>query len=430
MPAPRSPRTCAMLGLANAPRSSEVTTRPRSAPLHCFDLMFVSRSDARIRRSRPARRGEHTRRLRNRRTSVAGGSSPVVKKIGTAGGDRMSPLRRERLSRPRVEPKDDSPVAGGMNRPQGWDDQLPGRVRDPTEITRVASNQYPAVIQDNCRDRQVHLTDVQLQGPQPGRAVDGGLGERKDRPSTEVGNILRQPLIDACEFRAILGLRKSVYQPVRARKSISVTNEVRVELCHQAQYNQYVTIIDLRALSCSSMLMTVIARCGGAIDWIRRPTSRWPLGQSQSVRIKNIKAHHRSGSFSTRRRYVSMAACHSSRSGSPSDHPGTGASGCPMVSTSRLMNSAPTARRSAIRLFSRAMASSRVVPSALRASGSPPLARYPFPGTLSIRTGIRIDHRSPHRGSAHSRMLQHRGWSTQCIPTQSRRSLEKRKISG
>ncbi len=33
---------------------------------------------------------------------------------------------------------------------------------------------------------------------------------------------------------------------VRARKSISVTNEVRVELYHQAQYNQCVTIIDLR----------------------------------------------------------------------------------------------------------------------------------------------------------------------------------------
>ena len=36
---------------------------------------------------------------------------------------------------------------------------------------------------------------------------------------------------------------------VRARKSISVTNEVRVQLYHQAQYNQCVTIIDLRALS-------------------------------------------------------------------------------------------------------------------------------------------------------------------------------------
>src|SRR5271157_774322 len=36
---------------------------------------------------------------------------------------------------------------------------------------------------------------------------------------------------------------------VRARKSISVTNEVRVELYYQAQYNQCVTIIDLRALT-------------------------------------------------------------------------------------------------------------------------------------------------------------------------------------
>ena len=35
---------------------------------------------------------------------------------------------------------------------------------------------------------------------------------------------------------------------LRARKSISVTNEVRVELYHQAQYNQCVTIIDSRAL--------------------------------------------------------------------------------------------------------------------------------------------------------------------------------------
>ena len=35
---------------------------------------------------------------------------------------------------------------------------------------------------------------------------------------------------------------------LRTRESISVTNEVRVELYHQAQYNQCVTIIDLRAL--------------------------------------------------------------------------------------------------------------------------------------------------------------------------------------
>ena len=36
---------------------------------------------------------------------------------------------------------------------------------------------------------------------------------------------------------------------IRARKLIIVTNEVRVELYHQAQYNQRVTIIDLRALT-------------------------------------------------------------------------------------------------------------------------------------------------------------------------------------
>ena len=41
---------------------------------------------------------------------------------------------------------------------------------------------------------------------------------------------------------------------VRARKSISVTNEVRVELYHQAQYNQCVTVIDLRALSMTDHL--------------------------------------------------------------------------------------------------------------------------------------------------------------------------------
>ena len=40
---------------------------------------------------------------------------------------------------------------------------------------------------------------------------------------------------------------------VRARKSISVTNEVRVQLYHQAQYNQCVTIIDLRALSVAQL---------------------------------------------------------------------------------------------------------------------------------------------------------------------------------
>ena len=58
-PGPEKPAPCAMLGLTNAPRSSAVTTRPRSAPLHCFDFMFVSRSDARVRRSRPTRRGAH-----------------------------------------------------------------------------------------------------------------------------------------------------------------------------------------------------------------------------------------------------------------------------------------------------------------------------------------------------------------------------------
>ena len=41
---------------------------------------------------------------------------------------------------------------------------------------------------------------------------------------------------------------------VRARKSISVTNEVGVELYHQAQYNQCVTLIDLRALTADSKL--------------------------------------------------------------------------------------------------------------------------------------------------------------------------------
>ncbi len=35
----------------------------------------------------------------------------------------------------------------------------------------------------------------------------------------------------------------------RVRKSISVTNEVRVELYHQAHYNKCVKIIDLRALT-------------------------------------------------------------------------------------------------------------------------------------------------------------------------------------
>ena len=42
---------------------------------------------------------------------------------------------------------------------------------------------------------------------------------------------------------------------VRARKSISVTNEVRVQLYHQAQYNQCVTIIDLRALSVAQLVL-------------------------------------------------------------------------------------------------------------------------------------------------------------------------------
>src|SRR5258708_140686 len=38
------------------------------------------------------------------------------------------------------------------------------------------------------------------------------------------------------------------------------------------------------------------------------------------------------------------------------------------------------------------MASSRVDPSALRANGSPLLARYPFPATGSMRTGMCMFH--------------------------------------
>ena len=94
----------------------------------------------------------------------------------------------------------------------------------------------------------------------------------------------------------------------------------------------------------------------------------------QSVRIKNIKAHHRSGQsrpgVDTLDGPLPLV-----QSGSPSDHPGTGASGCPMVSTSRLINSAPTARRSAIRLFSRARPRRTSSPLRGRASGS-----HPSPG--------------------------------------------------
>src|SRR5271166_6946054 len=51
------------------------------------------------------------------------------------------------------------------------------------------------------------------------------------------------------EVKTILPIFHWTVLPLRARKSISVTNEVRVELYHQAQYNQCVTIIDLRTLS-------------------------------------------------------------------------------------------------------------------------------------------------------------------------------------
>ena len=45
--------------------------------------------------------------------------------------------------------------------------------------------------------------------------------------------------------------------------SLSVTNEVRVELYYQAQYNQCVTIIDLRALTrtCGERFMTQSSEC-------------------------------------------------------------------------------------------------------------------------------------------------------------------------
>ena len=114
------------------------------------------------------------------------------------------------------------------------------------------------------------------------------------------------------------------------------------------------------------------------VERLADPPAMTALGQGQNVGIKNIKAHHRSGSFSTRRRSVAMACCHSSRSESSWDQPGRGASGCSTVSTSRLINAAPIARRSAIRLFNRAMASSRVVPSARARAVLHPLREIHF----------------------------------------------------
>jgi len=47
--------------------------------------------------------GENDDRSRIRRTNDAGDSSALVKKIGTAGGDRVSPFRHERFPRPGVD---------------------------------------------------------------------------------------------------------------------------------------------------------------------------------------------------------------------------------------------------------------------------------------------------------------------------------------
>ena len=57
---------------------------------------------------------------------------------------------------------------------------------------------------------------------------------------------------------------------LRARKSINVTNEVRVQLYHQAQYNQCVTIIDLRALALQALCRGIVASLG--------PETGHPLG--------------------------------------------------------------------------------------------------------------------------------------------------------
>ena len=63
-------------------------------------------------------------------------------------------------------------------------------------------------------------------------------GKVKQRTLADLGRkdllVCRQPSID--------GLTSGSH--IRARKSISVTNEVGVELYHQAQYNQCVTLID------------------------------------------------------------------------------------------------------------------------------------------------------------------------------------------
>ncbi len=84
----------------------------------------------------------------------------------------------------------------------------------------------------------------------------------EDRP--RIGRLIAEDVIPAAGSDITLAPKKlirtrrasegsasepSLARRVRARKSISVTNEVRVQLYHQAQYNQCVTIIDLRALS-------------------------------------------------------------------------------------------------------------------------------------------------------------------------------------
>ena len=92
-------------------------------------------------------------------------------------------------------------------------------------------------------------------GPrQRGRRRDGLSRRRRGRFRSTA------PYPAATNSRGVSKPRARRDNRLRARKSISVTNEVRVELYHQAQYNQCVTIIDLRALTFNDLKGSFRAR--------------------------------------------------------------------------------------------------------------------------------------------------------------------------
>ncbi len=142
-------------------------------------------------------------------------------------------------------------------------------MRDATKITGVSSYHDTAVFQADRRDGEIHLADVQFEGTQLRTAVYGGFGERQDRPTTEVADGLRQPQIDPRAFRGFIRL---------AQEGVP-TGKLFLDADHG---------------DCKSV---GIGRQDAPGD-----LALTALGQSQCVCVKNLKAHHRSGSSSTWRR--------------------------------------------------------------------------------------------------------------------------------